>query len=254
MSIESKHFRSSRWWSPDTIQSTRPANAALRTFSSAACAIFGGSRNSTGRTIWTKPRYARRISSGVSYLDSFKRSLNLSFESVLNSSANNGSEEIRAICCSAPLHRISVGGPYHKNAEITTLVSNTAFTNGHFFLASCRRTSWTISQISSNVMGGFFEGVSALRFNSGYRTCFKSNSSSDWKTRKSFPLCRNDSNDFGKVMVRFLNDTRCIGRSGKRFLKKYTNKPFPGSTLGPDPVIELLTDNCQLLTFNSITF
>jgi hypothetical protein len=248
MSMVSKRFRSSRWWSPDTIQSARPANAALRTFSSAACAIFGGSRNSTGRTIWTKPRYARRISSGVLYSDSIRRSLNLSFESVLKSSVNNGSEEIREICCSEPLHRISVGGPYHKNAEIKTLVSRTAFTKGHFFLASCRRTSWTISLISSMVINGFFDGKSALRFNSGYRTCFKSNSSSDWNTRKSFPLCRNDSNDFGKVIVRFLNETRCIILSGKGFQWKYTNKPSLGSTLGPDTFLELSTDNFLLST------
>ena len=120
-------------------------------------------------------------------------------ESKVNSSFNSFSEVKRTISEAETISNISVGGPLNRKPETTTLVSRTTFTAAYSLFRFWRLTSWTISQISSKVIGARFEGVKARRLRSGFLTCLRIISSSDWNRSKCLPFFRKGPQDFGSI-------------------------------------------------------
>jgi hypothetical protein len=201
MRIPPKECNVRRSLSPVTMILAFAAYAVERTTSSLGSRIFGISRNSTSETTETMKRYFIKSSSAV-YPVSRSRYFNFRLQRVSRNSSRSGSDEKSATCPAEAFSSTSVGGPPKRKPETITFVSRTIRIVRYFFFRVLRRTSWTISQISSMVNGGRLDGESARLFISGPLIRFKTISSSDWKRRKSLPFFKKDAHDFGKVRVR----------------------------------------------------
>jgi hypothetical protein len=157
MSMLSKRFRSSRWWSPVTTKSACAATAVNRNISSEGSLPTMTCGGSKGKTISDISRNLRSTSSGPLPIILRRLSI-LGYESTRFSSTIIAGDVKHFTQFSSMRSITALGGPPHNIPEITRLVSGTIRIPVYRGDFTSRRTSWTIAAISSRV-GGLGSGM-----------------------------------------------------------------------------------------------
>ena len=247
MSNHLYNFNLSRCALPDTTKDACAFSAVSTTTSSFGSATTITSLLTAGITISQNDSYIFRNSSGRNPV-SLSMGTNFFLDNTCESSSSRGKEVTADNVPHDAAFNISYGAPCHRKPEITTFVSRTTRID-HYrpFSASFLRTARTSRAISSSDIGGLDEGISAGQILSWI--CLSIIVSPLCEKRNRSPFLSMARYDRGILNVPVFLFALTVTIELSPFLfQKYTNKPSPGSTLGPDPFLELSTDNFLLST------